>query len=115
MEQKDLNHYARELGLKKVAEDAAFKTLEVSKAAADDARDARIRAEEELDMATARVKQGQPADLDADITTAGGTEAEIEAILNDDEPFPGISAEAETETIEPEAEEKPRFSWLTDA
>ena len=45
----------------------------------------------------------------------GGTEAEIEAILNDDEPFPGIAAEAETETTEPEAEEKPRFSWLTGA
>jgi len=112
MEQKDLNHYARELGLKKVAEDAAFKTAEVSAAAAQEARDARIRAEEELDMATARVKDGLPADLDMNQTSQS---AEIEAILNDDEPFPGIAAEAETETTEPEAEEKPRFSWLTDA
>ncbi|MAL99425.1 MAG: hypothetical protein CL583_13365 [Alteromonadaceae bacterium] len=98
MEQKDLNHYARELGLKKVAEDAAFKTLEVSKAAADDARDARIRAEEELDMATARVKDGLPADLDVNPTDDA---AEIEAILNDDEPFEGIAAEAEAQHSNP--------------
>ena len=74
MEQKDLDHYTRELNLKKVAEAEAFKTLEVAQAAANEARDTRTRAEEELDMASARVKQGLPADLGAHKEAVPGTD-----------------------------------------
>lgn len=107
MEQKDLNYYAHELGLKKIAEAEALKTAEAAQSAADDARDARIRAEEEFSMAVERVKNGEPADLDVVSAEA----EEIEAIL-DDEPFVAVAAEAQPETAE--AEEKPRFSWLAD-
>lgn len=64
MEQKDLNYYAHELGLKKIAEAEALKTAEAAQSAAAEARDARIRAEEEFSMAVERVKNGEPADLD---------------------------------------------------
>ena len=73
MEQKDLSHYKQEVDLKKLAEAEAFKTLEAAQAAANEARDARVRAEEALNMAIARVEQGLPADLGAQEATAPGS------------------------------------------